>query len=411
MTGDPLTLTGVNLQRNFELARATLRRGQPSGGASLVGVTVDRKYTVKALIGRGGMSDVYEAEHRDIGKAVAIKVLHRERAGDRRAVARLAREARVVATLQHSNICQIYDLGRLTDGRPFLVMDRLHGETLGERLDREGTLSTGLLIDITVQLLTALVAVHRVGVIHRDLKPDNIFLETRSNGIPTVKLLDFGVAQSLVREETPITIVGNVAGTPVYMAPEQIAGKRPLDARVDIWATGVVMYEALAGHPPFWSMKHTALVHQIMRVPHRSLLDLDPSIRREIAAIVDKALAKDADDRHTSAQTFRDALVPLRQSSPPRATRERHALPGSAHVVTPDEDVAVMDVPHGPSGLPDLAAHDTTDTSQSRQGPTDLAASETRSFFLMKRASRRRMTKDGPPLGRTGKTPATGKRR
>src|SRR5262249_49141513 len=150
---------------------------------SLIGGVVGN-YQFLRLIGEGGMSEVYEAEHLEFGKVVAIKVLHRERAGDRRAVTRLTREARVVASLNHSNICGVYDLGLLPDRRPYIVMDRLHGETLARRLRREAVLDPRDIVPIAMQLLSALAAVHGIGVIHRDLKPDNIFLEPRVGADP-----------------------------------------------------------------------------------------------------------------------------------------------------------------------------------------------------------------------------------
>src|SRR5262249_31060585 len=169
-------------------APSTSRRGsappvEPSGTRKLTGRVIGDRYGVTSLIGEGGMGEVYEAEHLAIGRRVAVKVLHPKRAQDREAISRLRHEAPVAGTLRHPNICAIHDLGRLDDGSPYLVMERLYGETLAQRLKREGTLPVSDLADIVLQVLSALVAAHQRGIVHRDLKPDNIFL-SRREGMP-----------------------------------------------------------------------------------------------------------------------------------------------------------------------------------------------------------------------------------
>ena len=196
----------------------------PGATRSLVGELLSGKYRVRTLIGSGGTSDVYEAKHEPVGATVAIKVLHAQRAGDSKAHARFLLEARLATTLKHANVCEVLDLGRLPDGRPFLVMERLVGETFAARLQREAIVVPRDLVEIMAPLLHGLAAVHQIGAIHLDLKPANVFLVQRAGKPPTTKLLDFGVARSSTRDHTPVTSVGFIVGTPLYMSPEQIAG-------------------------------------------------------------------------------------------------------------------------------------------------------------------------------------------
>jgi len=331
-----------------------------AGNPSLLGSLLAGKYRIRSLIGSGGTSDVYAAEHHDIGKSVAIKILQSHRASDARSVARFLREARVVASLKHSNVCEVFDLGRLPDGRPFLVMERLVGETLADRLRREAFLAPRDIVEIMCALLSGLTAVHQVGAIHRDLKPANVFLAQRRGEPPTTKLLDFGVARSSTGSHTPITTVGFIVGTPVYMSPEQITGGRKLDARSDIWSAGVILYEALVGQPPFWSPKRSALLHQITSAPHRPLREVDPSIPAPLVSVVDRALAKQKEERFGSATGLRDALLALVSSgavTPPSSPSEKLA---AARPAAP-ERMLPHDLPLGRSGLPLIDLDGTTE--------------------------------------------------
>jgi serine/threonine-protein kinase len=239
-----------------------------------------------------------------------VKVLHPKHAQDRQAVSRLRHEARVAGTLGHPNICAIYDMGRLDDGSPYLVLERLQGETLAQRLQRVGRLDPADMIDVMLQVLSALAAAHQRGVVHRDLKPDNVFLSHREGMRPIPKLLDFGISRAENIEDTMADPTGSLlaAGTPYYMAPEQARGDRNFDARVDLWAAGVVLYEGLTGQRPFQARNYNALLVEILSMAHRSLRDLDPALSLGLARVVDRALAKDAEQRFLSAMEFQNAL-------------------------------------------------------------------------------------------------------
>jgi serine/threonine-protein kinase len=270
---------------------------------------IDGKYRVHGLIGRGAMGAVYAAVHVRLDKKVAIKVLHRERGLKSDDVKRFLREARVVGSLGHPNIVQVFDLGALDDGAPFLVMDRLEGETLADRLAIEGALAAEALLRIMVEVLRALTAAHERGIVHRDLKPDNIFLARRPRLPETAKLLDFGISKSL-KDDNMLTLTrtGAVVGTPYYLAPEQARGEATIDHRVDIWAAGVVMYEASTGMMPFNAPNYNALMTQILQQRPVPPTKWRPSIPRPVEVIIMRALAYEARDRFESAETMQGAV-------------------------------------------------------------------------------------------------------
>jgi eukaryotic-like serine/threonine-protein kinase len=284
----------------------------PSAPASkrLTGRVIGDRYGVTGVIAEGAMGVVYEAEHLTMGKRVAVKVLHPRHAQDREAGSRLRHEARVAGTLGHPNICAIYDMGQLEDGSPYLVLERLHGETLAQRLSREHRVPTVDMIDILMQVLSALAAAHQRSVVHRDLKPENIFLSKREGMRPVPKLLDFGISRADDVEDSVSDTSGAqlAAGTPFYMAPEQARGDRNFDWRVDLWAAGVVLYEGLTGARPFVAKNFNALLVDIQTGQHQSILDHDASLSSGLAQVVDRALAKNPDDRYPSALELQNAL-------------------------------------------------------------------------------------------------------
>lgn len=295
----------------------TLRPKQPAKLPAL-GTVVEEKYRLLSTIGQGGMGAVFEAEHLKTGRRVAIKVLKPEHVEKKEAVARMRHEARVVSQIGHPNICEILDIGQLPSGAPFLVMERLLGETLAAKIEKNGWVEVGELVEIAVQVLAGLEAAHRSNVIHRDMKPDNIFLADRTHSV-VAKILDFGISKAMVGEnEVPhnLTRTGMVMGTPYYMAPEQAMGERALDGRVDVWGVGVVMYEALTGRRPFVAKNYNALLVQILTVQPPLANQGNPRVAPELALIVNRALEKRRDARFRSAKELSEALAPFRQRRP-----------------------------------------------------------------------------------------------
>jgi serine/threonine-protein kinase len=212
----------------------------PTGAGLLV-----NRYQLLEEVARGGCGAVYEARDLHTDSIVAIKILQANTL-DRAAAARFAREARVASSIHHPNVCTVTDSGTLEDGSPFLVMDRLHGETLRAYVARMGRLDPEEAIELSVQMLSGLEAAHALGIIHRDMKPENVFIVRPEGTLPIVKLLDFGMCRrqsGQPMDDRTLTRVGTVVGTPEYMAPEQASGRRDFDQRIDLYAVGVMLYE------------------------------------------------------------------------------------------------------------------------------------------------------------------------
>ncbi|MEM1032380.1 MAG: serine/threonine-protein kinase [Myxococcota bacterium] len=284
----------------------------------MVGRVIEGKYRVLGAVGEGGMSSIYEAEPVGGRGRVALKVLHPSLADDREAIARLRQEAEVVSTIGHPNICRVYDLGRTGEGAPYLVMELLEGESLAERIKADGRMSFAALAPIVEQVLAALGAAHAKGILHRDLKPENVFIKRGRGRAPVVaKLLDFGISKTMSYEfvdAARLTHSGMVMGTPYYMAPEQARGDSGLDQRVDLWAVGVVLYEALTGRRPFVATNYNALLVKILTSRPRPVRKLVPGLPEPVVALVDRSLSKLREDRFQTAPEFIDAVIHARRA-------------------------------------------------------------------------------------------------
>jgi eukaryotic-like serine/threonine-protein kinase len=280
---------------------------------------LDERYQVVGVIGQGGMGTVYEAKHLAIGRMVALKVLKPENAQKPDAIARLRHEARIVSQLGHPNICEVFDIGQLGDGTPYLVMERLRGKTLAERIQEGEPINVTELVEVMVQVLAGLETAHKKNVIHRDMKPDNIFLAERASGI-VAKILDFGISKATVPDEQAhhLTRTGMVMGTPYYMAPEQAMGERALDGRVDVWGVGICLFEALTGRRPFVAKNYNALLVQILTVPTPSIAEIRPDVPPALATVIERTLEKRRDQRYQTARELADALAPFRKVRAPR---------------------------------------------------------------------------------------------
>ena len=260
------------------------------------------RFRIEREIGTGGMGTVYLATHLGLERPVAVKIIKREFAGDADVADRFLREARTMAKLHHPHAAMIFDAGNLPDGRHFIVMEFVEGETLSQTLAREGRFSAARAIDIATQICDVLEEAHRLGIIHRDLKPSNILLGKRG-----VCVLDFGVAKVLASSvESTVTHAstgsGQLIGTPRYMSPEQCLGQR-VGARSDLYSLGVLLYEMLAGRPPFVDPLQSALLIKQATAPAPPLPRLRPDIARPLALAVHTLLAKRPDDRPRTAAT------------------------------------------------------------------------------------------------------------
>jgi predicted Ser/Thr protein kinase len=258
------------------------------------------RFRIEREIGTGGMGTVYLATHLGLERPVAVKIIRREFAGDADVADRFLREARTMAKLRHPNAAMIFDAGNLPDGRHFIVMEFVEGETLSQALARQGRFSATQAVDIATQICDVLEEAHRLGIVHRDLKPSNILLGKRG-----VCVLDFGVAKVLASsaESTHThasTGSGQIVGTPRYMSPEQCLGQR-VGARSDLYSLGILLYEMLAGRPPFVDPLQSALLVKQATAPAPPLPRLRQDIPRPLALAVHTLLAKRPEDRPRTA--------------------------------------------------------------------------------------------------------------
>jgi serine/threonine protein kinase len=306
----------------------------------VVGGLLAGRYEVTRKIGEGGMGAVYEAQHTLIGKRVAIKVLLDKYAQKADVVARLQQEARLASSIGHENIVDITDFGETDDGRTFVVMEFLDGEALAAILQREGPLPPRRAVAIARQIASALGAAHGKGVVHRDVKPENVFI-TRRNDKDFVKVVDFGISK-LVKAESDdalgagsprLTQTGMVLGTPLYMSPEQARGEDDLDHRIDVYALGVILYETLTGEVPFHGTNYLSIISQVLgqepKSPSQARPDLEISLALE--GVVLKAMAKDRAVRYQSMAEVDADLARIERgdqidvSGPHLASRGRRA--------------------------------------------------------------------------------------
>lgn len=265
------------------------------------------RFRIEREIGTGGMGTVYLATHLGLERPVAVKIIKREFVGDADVADRFLREARTMAKLRHEHAAMIFDAGNLPDGRHFIVMEFVEGETLSQALAREGRFSATRAVEIATQICDVLEEAHRLGIIHRDLKPSNILLSKRG-----VYVLDFGVAKVLASsaESTAThasTGSGQLIGTPRYMSPEQCLGQR-VGARSDLYSLGVLLYEMLAGRPPFVDPLQSALLIKQATAAAPPLPKLRPDIGRPLALAVHTLLAKRPEDRPRTAAMVKTLL-------------------------------------------------------------------------------------------------------
>jgi serine/threonine protein kinase len=273
------------------------------------------KYRLDRLLGRGGMGAVYLGTHVDLDRLVAIKLLLPDFTADTDALERFRREARAAARLNHPNVADTYDYGVLPDGGAYIVMEMVEGQTLREYMDAAGPLPLEEAVNIAEQVADGIAAAHRSEIIHRDLKPSNIILTRDHLGKLQAKVVDFGVAK--LKEQTTtsggLTASGSLIGTPRYMSPEQCAGLKT-DARSDLYSMGVILYEMLAGHPPFDAPSATAVAIKHIQAEPPPLSEFRSNIPVEIEQFVKQALDKDPARRQQSASDFSQRLREIADS-------------------------------------------------------------------------------------------------
>jgi serine/threonine protein kinase len=319
-------------------------------GDPMIGEMVGDRYLLKDRLGHGGSGTIYLAEHVNLKRKVAVKILHHELSKDELAIERFRREATMVGEIDNEHIVEVLDFGRAGDGRLFLAMELLQGETLAQAIARQGRLTLPTVIDVMIQLGEALMEAHAMGYVHRDLRPGNVFLTRRRGREHFVKLLDFGLAKLVAPEgEAAATSLGMTFGDPRYMSPEQARGEI-VDRRADIYSLGVIAYEMLTGQPPFVGKKVFDVLTQHLEAVPQPPSALRPDVPPWLDAIVVRALAKLPDDRFVTVYRLVEAVRQGLASGEIMSAEAAQTMPPVAP--PPPAPRARVDEPSGPVAAP-----------------------------------------------------------
>jgi serine/threonine protein kinase len=305
-----------------------------------VGKVIDGKYRIDSLVGEGGMGVIWKATQLDLDRSVAIKVVREEFASNEEVVNRTLLEARAAARLRGEHIVRVLDVGRLSTGAPYIVMEHLEGRDLYTDLaERLLPMPVNLAVDLVLEACEGLAEAHAAGIVHRDLKPENLFIAEQPDGSAVIKILDFGISKE-IRSESPraVTNPATVIGSPQYMSPEQMRGSGDVDARADIWSLGATLYELLVGQAPFHATTIPALCSMVLEEDPTPPRHLRADVPIGLEAVVLRCLKKDRDDRYGSIGELAHALVMYGSpSADDRAARiarvisgirPRHSYPG-----------------------------------------------------------------------------------
>ena len=274
-------------------------------GALAVGSVISDKFRIDQVLGVGGMGFVVAATHLELGNRVAIKLMREEMLSSPAIVERFVREARTVAKLRTEHVCKVLDVARLAQGAPYIVMELLEGVDLARSIAAR-PLAVTVAVEYVLQACVALAEAHAVGLVHRDLKPANLFVTRRLDGGPLVKVLDFGIAKAIYERDASLTRTLDMMGSPGYMSPEQLESARDVDARTDIWALGVTLYQLLSGRVPFAAANATVSAIKIAVEPPAPL-EVDPALRAAIFRCLEKAPAR----RYPDVVALARDLVPF----------------------------------------------------------------------------------------------------
>jgi eukaryotic-like serine/threonine-protein kinase len=314
---------------------------EPRGEAIAVceGEIVGGKYLVRRVLGRGGMGYVLEAEHIELGHRVALKFLASSLCANARAVERFQREGRSAVRIQSEHVARVVDVGRLESGVPFLAMEFLDGIDLGQLLATQGPLGVSEAVDYVLQACDAIGEAHSLGIVHRDIKPANLFLTRRRDGSSLVKVLDFGISKAMhaQHESLSMTATDAVLGSPVYMSPEHLRSSKNVDSRTDIWALGTVLYELLAGRPPFMAETLLAVYAAVEMRPVAPLETWRADVPAAVGAAVSCCLEKDPNRRYQTLAELGAALAPFGPAWAPILAERLHKLLGTGAVSVPAE--------------------------------------------------------------------------
>lgn len=331
----PAITAATDMLGGAERANAAEGRTSITGAAIHAVPTIgDRigKYVVDRMIGSGGMGLVVAARHEALNETVAIKLLRPKAAGDKVHAERFAREARSMIKIKSEHVVRVLDAGTLDSGAPFIVMEFLVGKDLSQILREGGPIPVTRATDLMLQVCEAVASAHAVGVIHRDLKPSNFFVTTRADGMPLVKVLDFGISKAIGTDgvvDPTLTETQAVFGSPTYMSPEQIRSAKHVDHRSDVWSLGVGLYELMTGRLPFAADNVAGLLASIVADPPFYPRGFNPNVPPELEEVLLRALEKNPKDRLQSVADFAFAVWPFAtQSAETHTLMERIARLG-----------------------------------------------------------------------------------
>lgn len=275
------------------------------------GDILDGKYRVERVLGVGGMGVVVAATHLQLGQRVALKFLLPTVLGNAEVVARFAREARAAVRIQSEHVARVIDVGTLTTGSPYMVMEYLEGGDLAASLQTRGPLPVVEAVTYVLEACEAIAEAHAIGVVHRDLKPANLFLARRTGRDPMVKVLDFGISKTTDPAVSGLTQTTAVMGSPLYMSPEQMMSSKDVDARTDIWSIGVILYELLVGEPPFVGETMAQVVFMVTNRDPPLLIEKRSDAPQGLAEIVRRCLRRTPAERFANVAELASALVPF----------------------------------------------------------------------------------------------------
>ena len=384
----------------------------PTESSVAVGDVLAGKYRVERVLGSGGMGVVVAAVHLDLGELRAIKLLLPERSASAETVERFMREARAVARLRNAHVAKVLDVGRLDAGEPYIVMEHLVGRDLKDELVARGAaLGVEEVASHIMQALEGVAEAHAAGIIHRDLKPANLFLTEDADGLPSIKLLDFGISKvsaDLASGSNEMTQTASLLGTPLYMSPEQMRSAKNVDRRSDIWSLGVILYKLLTCRTPFKGDSITSVCLDVVEREPVAPSKLNPRIPPGVEAILRRCLEKEPDRRYQNAFELATALAPFAgpeaqtslyridrwHHSPPPAVAsnpsfsgmaERASAPGLAERASSPGLAGAFPAARGsgPGADPGILGETNTEASWGRTGSSTLASTRSRPLWAI----------------------------
>jgi len=334
-----------------------------------IGSVIEGKYRVDGIVGRGGMGTVYRAQHLALHEPVAIKILRRDAAQDEEIVTRFLREAQWAVKLRSEHVARIHDVGQTDDGLPYMVMELLEGADLGQLVEEHGAMYAPIAVDLLLQGCDAICEAHSLGIIHRDIKPTNLYVSFRPDQTAIVKVLDFGISKAAGGADLSLTQTQSMLGTPAYMSPEQMRSARDVDQRTDIWSLGTVLYELVEARRPFQAESFSEMCVMVAVDPPQPMANAP-----ELSSVIMRCLEKDPGKRYANvAELMADLaafannpdaaryfvtrahrVLGVRDSQPSmqRASTPNIADSGPVALVTPPSIPIAHLTMHGPRALP-----------------------------------------------------------